>query len=174
MPAILGTSTKLEVYNPVRNKSASNLTPMESLMQDIKYEFFENILKADSNKGNSSFNVIIGGAYSDKSTILTKMINALFAEGNDKTPPIIKRSMDDLFSLVRNQSKAYYEDTIDNIFNTYNNVFSALNLFEGQLVPELSRSSFENSIKTINNILGDSELILNALSFYENGRLGIV
>ena len=151
-PAIVGTSTKLELINNKKNKAAGDFTPMESLLGDVNQEFFQNIIK------NKKFNVIIG-AYSDKSTILQKIINANFVI-NGK--PIVENSIEDILETVRKQSQYYYHDTVETVFNAYKELFNIVGINPGT---DLSIDNFEASVEAINNILSKhniSDLVVQA------------
>lgn len=113
-PAILGTSTKLEVTNPLTEdeynsvKDAAKLTPQESFIADFRYEFWDSLMKQDT------FQIILGN-YSDKNTVFTKIINGRFQlEGSNKI--IIQEDMDVLLETVRTQAFKYYSDTFKKVF----------------------------------------------------------
>ena len=163
--AILGTGTKLEVINPTKgiNKKASELTPSESLMFDIQTEFFDSYIRPLKQREKRSFNVIIG-AYSDKSTILTKIINGDYSDTANGVR-IMEQSIEDIKKIVRRQASAYYTDAMNTVFDSYNELFTTLGLFESMNLKRLDMSDVETSVATINAVLAQykiSDLIAQA------------
>ena len=158
--AILGTSTKLEVTNPLTEdeynsvKDAAKLTPQESFIADFRYEFWDSLMKQDT------FQIILGN-YSDKNTVFTKIINGRFQlEGSKKI--IIQEDMDVLLETVRTQAFKYYSDTFKKVFKDYKELFSKTG-FENEA--NQITDDFENNIKVINNILLRNNII-DLLSIY--------
>ena len=158
--AILGTSTKLEVTNPLTEdeynsvKDAAKLTPQESFIADFRYEFWDSLMKQDT------FQIILGN-YSDKNTVFTKIINGRFQlEGSKKI--IIQEDMDVLLETVRTQAFKYYSDTFKKVFEDYKELFSKTG-FENEA--NQITDDFENNIKVINNILLRNNII-DLLSIY--------
>lgn len=159
-PAILGTSTKLEVTNPLTEdeynsvKDAAKLTPQESFIADFRYEFWDSLMKQDT------FQIILGN-YSDKNTVFTKIINGRFQlEGSNKI--IIQEDMDVLLETVRTQAFKYYSDTFKKVFEDYKELFSKTG-FENEA--NQITDDFENNIKVINNVLLRNNII-DLLSIY--------
>ena len=146
-PAILGTSTKLEITNKKTNKAAAKMTPIESLISDIRYDFLDNILD------NKRFNIIIGN-YSDKSTILTKLIDANFTENNNKDDvPFVKQDIKSLLGKVKSQGFNYYYDVINTVFNAYNELFKTLGININADI-----NNFEESVSKINQVLAENNI----------------
>ena len=111
--ALVGTNTKLELVSGDENKSAAKFNVAESFTGDFQFGFIESLLK------NDSFDVMIGN-YSDKSTILTKTISALFKvlDGKEKVN-VTELSSDKLLNLMRRQSENYYKDVLTKVINDY-------------------------------------------------------
>lgn len=106
-PVLMGTSTRLEVTNEKVSSQASLFTPGESFLTNFKFEFFDNIEK------NNRFDVIIG-AYSDKSTVLTKSINSTNYQTMD---------INDILDTLQDQGYAFYASAVHNVITTYHDLF---------------------------------------------------
>lgn len=128
---ILGTGTKLEAINGDNSKKADNFNVSESFISDFQFDFLENLLL------NNKFNILLGN-YSDKSTILTKIINGEYGEGS----PLITQNINQILELVRTQAADYYKDTINKIINDYS-----------QLLDLKLTKDIEKSILAINKAL---------------------
>ena len=146
-PVILGTGTKLEAVNEDLNKSAVKFTVSESYVSSFEYDFLKSIIN------NGSFSVIIGN-YSDKNTVLTKIINAA-STYNDKN--ILKMGEEELMDLIRNQSLNYYTDIFNDIFKTYKNLFDGLGI-KNKIDLTSIKKSFDTNISEINDILSKNNV----------------
>lgn len=144
-PAILGTLTKLEVVRKGRAKDYSKLTPEEQFISDFNYDF----LKSLNNSGK--FSVILGN-YSDKTTILAKIINGNF-KLTDNGKPVISESIDTILETVRVQSFSYYSDLLDSIFSDYKNIFDILGIKNNIDLNWKTNNKLEDNVKNINDIL---------------------
>lgn len=155
-PVIEGTLVKLEVVNDDASKAYDKLTPLEQFSSDFVYDFLENI------KANNKFSVIIGN-YSDKSTILAKIIN-----GNTKLPgsnqSIAMESIDKILETIRNQAVLYYKNAINDVFIEYDKLFKQVGI-----TFELSRD-FETNVTNINNILSENNLQDLLTAYAATGR----
>jgi hypothetical protein len=121
-PAVVGTSTKLEVVGAKRSKMYDELTPIEQFTSDFKYDFITNAVN------NNKFSVIIGN-YSDKSTILAKVINGDFIlNKEERNVTILKEDIYDILEAVRVQGYSFYGDTLTTVFSDYKEVFDALGI----------------------------------------------
>lgn len=130
-PIILGTSTKLEIVHNQKNKRADKMIAIESAMSDFNYDFLRNLVLPGEKGAYKFFNIIIGN-YSDKSSIVTKSINADWA-GNDKIP-YVKGKLSVLQEKVRTQGMAFYKDTVENVVSDYRELFKAYNKAIGEEV----------------------------------------
>lgn len=138
IPAILGTGTKLEGINGDTNKTAVKFNVSENFTSDFQFDFLQNIIN------NDKFSIMIGN-YSDKNTVLTKIINGKFYVESDSNPqniPVLKLPISNLLELVRTQAGNYYKDTLKKIFRDY----------EKLLGIKLSKS-YEDNINKINRAL---------------------
>lgn len=158
-PAILGTSAKLDVFNPQTEKSkkAVKMTPTESFISDFKQEFWDSILR------NDTFQIVLGN-YSDKNTVFTKIINTKFALANSETT-ILKESIENLLEAVRIQSANYYADTFRQVFEDYKGLFEALGFEHANRMND----DFENNISIINEVLANND-ILDLLDKYSKSE----
>ena len=144
-PAIVGTSTKLEVVGAKRSKMYDELTPIEQFTSDFKYDFIANAVN------NNKFSVIIGN-YSDKSTILAKVISGDFIVNKEKRDvTILKESINDILETVRVQGYSFYGDTLRSVFNDYKIVFDALGI-EHNIIPD-NFNMLNTNILEVNRIL---------------------
>lgn len=139
-PAILGTGTKLEVVNGSSNKKASDLNIAENFQSDFQYDFIENLISDDK---NPKFSILLGN-YSDKGTMLTKIINGNY-KVSPESDPIIKMSVDDILDTLRVQSGNYYKDTINKVLSDYSKL---LNI-------KLDKTDVEKNIKLVNNVISN-------------------
>ncbi len=144
-PAIVGTSTKLEVVGDTRSKMYDELTPIEQFTSDFKYDFITNAVN------NNKFSVIIGN-YSDKSTILAKVINGDFIlNKEERNVTILKEDIRDILETVRVQGYSFYGDTLKSVFNDYKEVFDALGIEHKITLDNLNR--LNNNVSEVNRIL---------------------
>lgn len=147
-PAIVGTATKLELINDNKSKPADKYYPVESFIGDLNYEFYDNIIK------NKKFNAIIG-AYSDKSTIILKTIDANFTD-QDKGDPIIRTSIDNIIEKMRSQGRAYYYDTVKTVLDSYRELFEILGMSPFDFSIDIN--NLDRSVEFINNILSKNNI----------------
>lgn len=112
---ILGTGTKLEIVNGDSSKEAAKFNVSESFLADIQFDFLENLISTEP-----KFNILLGN-YSDKNTILTKIINGKFSlDGNT---PIAKTDIETILEKVRTQSATYYKDLVNKVLSDYSRLF---------------------------------------------------
>ena len=135
--AIIGTGTKLEIVNEKENKQAAKFNVSENFTSDFHFDFLQNIIN------NNTFAVMIGN-YSDKNTIITKIIDGTFSI--DGKTPILKLSTEKLLSEVRTQAGNYYKDTLNKIFADY---FKLLDLPKSKSIED-NITKINNALKTIN------------------------
>lgn len=143
---LLGTSTKLEVINENKNKSAFKLNVLENFTVNFQYDFLNSFNPRFS---NDLIHVMIGN-YSDKNSILAKMIN-INAKYNDKYIIGNKSgknimSIEEVKELSRSQMFNYYHDVLDNIFTQYE-----------KLGVKIDYNNVEKNIKNINSYLANFE-----------------
>ncbi len=155
---ILGTGTKLEATNGDLNKSASKLSVSESFIADFQYDFLRNILK------NDAFSIVLGN-YSDKSTILTKIINA--KHKIDGTP-IIEKSVRDIQEEVRSRGYNYYHDTLHKVFSDYVKLFDFLKIEHNIKLDDFDKK-FDSNVNEINKILSSKDIRIMLAEYTENG-----
>lgn len=139
---ILGTGTKLEASNNKLNKSASKFSVSESYISDFQYDFLKNILK------NNAFSIVLGN-YSDKNTILTKIINAKHKIGESLA---IEKSVRDIQEEVRSRGYNYYHDTLYKVFSDYKKLCDFIGL-KNNIKLDNFDSNFDKNINEINTIL---------------------
>lgn len=128
---LLGTGTKLEIIREDTNKAASKWSIAENFTGAIAYDFYKSLGNAFNNKDESTekgFSIMIGN-YSDKSTILTKIINAKH-KLSDSNKYLVQESIDNILETVRTQSFNYYSDVFQNVFEQYNLLFKLINKSE--------------------------------------------
>lgn len=155
-PAIVGTSTKLEVVGAKRSKMYDELTPIEQFTSDFKYDFIANAVN------NNKFSVIIGN-YSDKSTILAKVINGDFIlNKEERNVTILKESIDNILEAVRVQGYSFYGDTLITVFNDYKEVFDALGI-KHKITP--------NNFDMLNTNISEVNRILTSLTTKERSPI---
>lgn len=131
---IIGTGTKLEAVNGNTSKQAAKFNESESFISDFQFEFLEGLISK-----NPQFSILIGN-YSDKSTILTKIINA--NKSIDGKKPIAQTSIDVILEKVRVQAANYYKDLVTKVVNDYN-----------KLLDLTSTGNLEKDIKIIDDAL---------------------
>lgn len=118
---LLGTATGLEAINGYDNKSVFRLNTLENFTANFEYGFLDSFRASSKNSG---IHVIIGN-YSDKSTILSKIIDKNFTYGinNEYVIGNIEGKnimpIEDVLKLVRNQNNSFYTDIIKNNFEQY-------------------------------------------------------
>lgn len=154
---ILGTSTKLEIRNDsnkkdVTNKSAAEMIAMESLISDFNYGFLESL----SSEKNKTFNVMIGN-YSDKSTILSKIIDGDWTIDNK-----LVREMDgaEIAKYVKFQGYRFYRDAFFNIFNDYKKLFDKVGIpyTTLEVSEDIDGLETDASINELNRILREYDI----------------
>jgi len=141
---LLGTVTKLESVNARENKAAASWNVLESFTSNFRYDFL-NAYRTDSQ--SSGINVMIGN-YSDKSTVLSKIIN-INAINTDNGKKIIGNAL--RTSVVTTPERVL---EVINEGNTRENKARLNKIFEEFEALEL----FDKSI----NILADSNKIIEA------------
>lgn len=137
---ILGTGTKLEVVNGSDSKEAVKFNVAENFQSDIQFDFLENLISSEP-----KFNILLGN-YSDKNTVLTKVINGKFSL--DGKTPIAKTDIGTILETVRMQSAAYYKDLITKVLDDYSKLFDF----------ELDKD-IDKNIDKINKILSDKNSV---------------
>ena len=155
---ILGTGTKLEAVNGWENKSAFKFSVSESYVSNFEFDFLKaikDITSDDSGKPWKKFSITLGN-YSDKNTVLTKIIDG-FAKDRDGNT-IIEMKNDDLLKLVKSQSLNYYTDVFNNIFSTYKTMFDALGIENKIRGSNFGLTDFNNNVKEINSILRNNNI----------------
>ena len=131
---IIGTGTKLEAVNGNVSKQAAKFNESESFISDFQFDFLEGLVSK-----NPQFSILIGN-YSDKNTILTKIINA--SKSIDGKKPIAQTDIDIILEKVRVQAANYYKDLVTRIVNDYN-----------KLLDLTSTGNLEKDIKRIDDAL---------------------
>lgn len=146
-PVILGTGTKLELINDETSKEAAKFNVAESFTADFQYEFLQNIVDAESLE-SSKISITLGN-YSDKNTILTKIINGGFKYnigGEEKN--VLQLSNEELFGLIQQQGGNFYKDAITKVLEDYNKLLAL-----SPILNNIGTLDIEATIATINNIL---------------------
>lgn len=173
-PILIGTSTKLELRNQDVNKSAAKFSIMESLEANLKYDFLSALDQVSASGNPVGINVMLGN-YSDKSTILSKVINldAKYGEkfiiGSKDSKKIMKS--EEIIELVRNQGFSFYSDIFSKeIFPQYEEIFKYLG--KGSLPLD-----FDDKVTAINeflkNISKDDLLELQKTIWISNKKFGL-
>jgi hypothetical protein len=143
--SLVGTSTKLEVINTNENKSAFKFNVLENFTSNFEYDFLDSFREDSESK---VINVMIGN-YSDKNTIMNKMINintmynGKYIIGNKQGINIM--DMDELLKLVRTQSANYYSDLLLDLFDQYKKI--------GVNITSNEEEDIENNIRKVNKFL---------------------
>ena len=158
---IIGTGTKLEAVNGDTNKQAVKFSISESYISDLQFDFLKNIVK------NNSFSIMIGN-YSDKNTVITKIIDANYK--HDGKNVLIKQDIGTIQELVRSQARNYYYDTLVDVFTDYKILFDALGI-ANTINPDVDKS-FDSSVSQINSIL-EKNNIRSLLEKYTNLKTGV-
>lgn len=140
--AIDGTITKLEVLGKNRSKAFDKLSVAEQFQSDFQYDFIENAIK------NNKFSVIIGN-YSDKSTILAKLINGNFSINEGKN--ILEENIETILEKVRTQGYNYYYDSVTKVVSDYKILMDFLG-YENTVNTNIT-SDLNNSISQIEDFL---------------------
>lgn len=139
-PAILGTGTKLELVNGDVNKSAAKFSIAENFISDFQFDFLQNLIS------NNQFSIMIGN-YSDKSTVLTKIINGDFVFNAKKNNvPLISLDIKTILGIVRLQAENYYTDLLNKIFKDYELLLG----IKKQVDPDLTIKKINEALKTTN------------------------
>lgn len=137
--AVLGTGTKLEAVNGDNNKSAVKFNIAENFTSDFQFDFLENLIRRDAEGNlNNKFAILIGN-YSDKNTVLTKIINGKFKIGNKE---VTKLTNEELITQVRKQGSNYYTDTVNKVIKDFH-----------ALLGTKSGGSIDADVTIINNAL---------------------
>ncbi len=163
--AIIGTGTKLELINKAteKSKSGAKFTPAENFMTDFQIGFLKGLSEEKKDKVTPTTFAIQIGAYSDKNTILTKIIDAYFSDDPEKKP-ILQRSQEELLELFREQNYTYYKSLLKNLFADYDT------LLDLGIDEDTFEENFEKYVDLINGKL--SEINITDLSL-EATKLGI-
>lgn len=163
-PAIVGTSTKLEVVGAKRSKMYDELTPIEQFTSDFKYDFIANAVN------NNKFSVIIGN-YSDKSTILAKVINGDFIlNKEERNVTILKESIDNILETVRVQGYSFYSDTLKSVFSDYKEVFDALKI-KHKITPDNLDKLDAKKVSVLDTNISEVNRILTSLTTKERSPI---
>lgn len=146
-PVILGTGTKLEATNADVNKGAVKFSVSESYISDFQFEFLKNIIK------NDSFSIIIGN-YSDKNTVLTKLISGKHKVGNAQNT-VLKSKLDEeggALNTMRTQAWQFYKDALNNVFSDYKTILDRLGIANSINIDNFE-NNFNSNVKEVNRIL---------------------
>jgi len=136
---ILGTGTKLELTNEDGGKSATKFNVSENFTSDFQFDFLQNILD------NNRFSIMLGN-YSDKNTILTKIINGLIKlDGNT---PLIQMPVTKILKYVQDQGQTYYKDTLFKVFDDYEKLLGIK--LSMKTVPEENIKKINEALNKIN------------------------
>lgn len=145
---IVGTGTKLEITNGKDSKAAAKMEVSENFISNFEYDFLRAITNSFNKKDETkAFGVMLGN-YSDKSTILNKLIS-VDAKIGDKR--ILDLSMNELLETIRTQSLDYYTDLFNDLFMNYNKLFGAIG-YDAKL-DYSSTKNFNKNIEILNNYL---------------------
>lgn len=190
IPAIMGTGTKLEGINGDTNKTAVKFNVSENFTSDFQFDFLQNIIN------NDRFSIMIGN-YSDKNTVITKIINGNFYIESDSNPsktPVLKLPTSDLLELVRIQAGNYYKDTLKKIFKDYetllgiklslsydDNINKINKILKTIDIRSLSKKASDNNINlteelhysTYNGVLSLNQLIIDNYRIFNDAELFI-
>ena len=145
-PVILGTGTKLEAINNEASVRAPKFNVDENFTSDFQYDFLQNIIRSSKRSNEKTQFSIMLGNYSDKNTILTKIINANFTYGDSKIP-VIKLPMENLLALVKQQAGNFYRDAINDVIGDYK-----------QLLDVKLTKDIEKNIAIINEVLRNADV----------------
>jgi len=145
-PVILGTGTKLEAINNEASVRAPKFNVDENFTSDFQYDFLQNIIRSSKRSNEKTQFSIMLGNYSDKNTILTKIINANFTYGDSKIP-VIKLPMENLLALVKQQAGNFYRDAINDVIGDYK-----------QLLDVKLTKDIEKNIAIINEVLRNTDV----------------
>lgn len=93
---------------------------------------------------NGTFSILLGN-YSDKNTILTKIINGNLKIPNTKSKvSLVELPIEEVLQLVRNQGAAFYKSALQQIISDYAAIFNK---------PELKTSNILDAVNAINEVL---------------------
>ena len=145
--AIEGTITKLEVLGKKRSKAFNKLSVQELFQSDFQYDFIENVVQ------NNKFSVIIGN-YSDKSTILAKLVNGDFSINNGKN--ILEESVETILEKVRTQGYNYYHDSLTKVVSDYKYLMDLVG-YKNDVNTDVT-SDLNNSISQIEKFLANNKI----------------
>ena len=161
---LLGTSTKLEALHDDSSKTAFEWSSLEAFTANFQFDFLDVFRPTSKVRG---INVMIGN-YSDKNSILSKIIDkhvkqgSKFIIGHESGKDIM--SMTDVLQLFRNQSKNFYTDVLNNIFDQYGKLGLELNKITNHTTQE---KLVKENINRINTFL---QSFKNLDSFLLNNR----
>ena len=183
-PVLIGTGTKLEVIKDDVNRSAFKFGIAESFTGNMVYDFYKSIGEAQKKFSESGtpggYSVLIGN-YSDKNTVLTKIINYM-AKFRDSEKPIIKEDNESIMEHVRTQSASYYGDLLNNVFDQYNWLFELIGRGEKlDLDFRSNTKTFNSNIDIISKYLLEGTLTKDLKKAFEKeaslgmtGRLSFI
>lgn len=154
--AIVGTGTKLEAINGQHNKEAVKFSVSENYVSDFQFDFLKGLVK------NKTFSVMIGN-YSDKNSILTKIISA---EHKVNGQNVVTSSVDNILGIIRSQGRNYYLDTLTKVFSDYKLLFDTLGIANKIKLDKFDKG-FEANVAEINRLLGIHN-IRNLVEQYTN------
>ena len=98
------------------------------------------------------------GNYSDKSTILTKTIDAGWSD-TENGVPLLKQDISAIIEKVRTQGMNYYRDALKGVFDTYGELFKSAGISHSALLFDVNNpASFEASVAEINRILANNDI----------------
>ena len=141
---VLGTGTKLEIRDEQDSKEAAKMNLIENFNTTVLYDFFKSFDK-DKKDGQPTFGVTLGN-YSDKSTILAKLISC---DAETHEGELIKNLPNEkLVELFRLQNKNYYVDITNDIFKQFEYLFK-----NNGSIKKFEKLDFNGKVKFINDYL---------------------
>jgi len=146
---LLGTSTGLEVINRNKNKAVGKFNTIESFTANFEYAFLDSFKSKSKADG---IHVMIGN-YSDKNTIMSKIINKnakkgdKFIIGNQEGTDIL--SLKEVQNLFKKQSGDYYTDLLNSVFDQYKKLGVKINNKN-----KSDDANIQENIKIVNDYLG--------------------
>jgi len=153
-PIIIGTGVRLEVVNDDINKNASKWNVAENITAALMFDFIRAIQNPSGQYGGKSGFAVVLGNYSDKSTILSKLIN-LDAKYNGRR--FIDMPSDEILTVLRSQSKNYYSDLFQSMFTKYKRV-----LDKNGIQNKIDISKFRNNIDLFNSNIKEINTFLKS------------
>lgn len=148
---ILGTGTKLELVNDKENKTAAKFEVSESYIGDFQYEFLTGLTT-----DKPSFSVMVGN-YSDKSTILTKIINANFKYGKSNNL-LIQESPETILEVLMTQGANYYKQALTQVVTDYEKILGLKVNIGSTLTSratKINKYLAENSVRSLSKQASD-------------------